>query len=148
MEERLKKFKKDFIKIQLCSGIFVFVWFYLLAYGYIDEKQWFRSGMVILGIIIVFSLLTLERTRKKQEETLRIMPMIISIKDTPESLKAERLVYNIIYVTLFAFGLTFVKNHILRLPACIMLALSTLFQSFANLTTHKIKYLEAKPEMP
>ena len=146
MEEKLNKFKRNFIIKQLCTGVFIFMWFYPLAFGLIDEKQWFTAGLIVLGVIIAISLLTVKRTKEKQKETLRIMPMIISIKDTVESLKKERLIYNVIYVIMFACGLTFVRSNILRLPSCIMLALSSLFMDFANLTTQKIKYLENKPE--
>ncbi|MBQ3008042.1 MAG: hypothetical protein IJD80_00505 [Oscillospiraceae bacterium] len=146
MEDRLKKFNRKFIATQFCTSTFIFVWFYLLAFGFIDEKLWFKAGIAIVIAIIICSCLTLNRMRKKKEETLRIMTMIISIKDSPESLKKERLIYNIAYVTMFAFGLTFVRNGIFRLPSCIILALSSLFQNFANLTSQKIEYLESKPE--
>ena len=146
MEERLNKFKRNFIIKQLCTGVFIFMWFYPLAFGLIDEKQWFTAGLIVLGVIIAISLLTVKRTKEKQKETLRIMPLIISIKDTFESLKKERTTYYIIDFVMFIFGFIFFKSGILRLPACISLALSCIFKEFQALTTQKIKYLENRPE--
>ena len=54
--------------------------------------------------------------------------------------------YLILAAFLFVFGFIFFKSGILRLPACISLALSCMFKEFQALTTQKIKYLESRPE--
>lgn len=146
MEERLNKFKRNFIIKRIFESVLIFLWIYPLAFGIIDEKQWFKAGIAVIAVLLISNLLTRKKIQQRKEETLRIMPMIISIKDTVESLKKERTTYYIIDFVMFVFGFIFFKSGILRLPACISLALSCMFKEFQALTTQKIKYLESRPE--
>ena len=143
-EKLLKKFKLKFILGHIAISSIFFIWVYTVTYGIISEKQFFTYGLIaaVISLILGFIENKIFGEKRKREE-LAVMPMIISIHDTVESLKKQRTVYNILYVLSFGFGFGLRGASVVFILLC---SISHLFSSFANLTTKKIKYIENKPE--
>lgn len=141
-EKLLKNFTIKFIAETVISCSVLFIWVYLFTYDILSAREWVISGLVGIAICLTIGYI-LNKGDKDRREMLRIMPMIISIHDTPESLKAERRILDILYVLSFGFG--FALRDI-SLIFVILWSLSFVFRRFSELTNEKIKYLENKPE--
>ena len=144
--DKEKLLKKLTIKFALeytfmCSA--VFVWMYAFSEGFISPKRWFISSLVIAVMCIGLSIALSSQNQKHRKEMLAIMPMIISIHDTVDSLKKQRNMLSVIQALMFGFGFAL---RIVNSMFLIISALSLRMAGFVDITNHKIKYLENNPE--
>ena len=143
-EKLLKKFIIKFVLEYtfMCSA--VFVWMYAFTEGFISPQRWFVSGLVI-AIVCIGLGMALARTygKKRKKEMLAIMPMIISIHDTVDGLKKQKRMLTVLQALMLGFGFALRTVHSMFL---VLAALSLMVVGFADITEHKIRYLENKPE--
>lgn len=143
-EKILKDFTIKFIAETVISCSVLFIWIFLFVYDIIDEKAWVISGIALIAAACAVSYFDKKINGKKNEKQLRrVMPMIISIKDTPESLKKDKDKLFWIGIASFSFGFAFRETSFIFI---VLMAMSNMFRKLEYLTGEKIKYLENKPE--
>jgi len=143
-EKLLKNFTIKFIAETVISCSVIFIWIFLFVYDIIDEKTWVASGIVLIATAGAVSYFNKKINGKKNERQLRqVMPMIISIKDTPESLKKDKDRFFWLGVAAFSFGFAFRETSFIFI---VIMSMSNMFRRLEYLTGEKIKYLKNKPE--
>ncbi|MBQ8603382.1 MAG: hypothetical protein IJ410_00865 [Oscillospiraceae bacterium] len=143
-EKMLKKYTIKMIAGHIFTGSVLFVWMYAFVYDIIDRSMWVKSGIVMIVVSIIFGWLDNKINGEKDKAELHsIMPLIISIHDTPESLEKEKKILSAIDLGSFVIGFSFREFSFIFI---VIMALGPLFRTLAGITNEKIKYLENKPE--
>lgn len=143
-EKLLKKYTIKMAAGQFFVCSILFVWMYTFVYDIIDRSLWIKIGIVMIVVSLILGWLDNKINGEKDKAELRsIMPLIISIKDTPESLEKERRILSAIDLGSFVIGFTFRDVSVIFI---IIMALGPFFRTLARITEEKIKYLESKPE--
>ena len=143
-EKLLKKFTIKFALEYtfMCSA--VFVWMYAFSEGFISPKRWFISSFVIAFLCLVIGYIdTKINGEKNRREELAVMPLIISIHDTVDGLKKQKVFFSVMQALMFGFGFAL---RIVNSMFLVIAALSLRMAGLVDITNHKIKYLENKPE--
>lgn len=143
-EKMLKKYITKFIIGNTVSASVFFIWIYLWATDVISNKIWIVSGIVMIVMSLTAGhFYNKKYGRRDKARLLRIMPLIISIHDTPDKLKKTKSVLTVLDVLSFGFGCGLAKY----IPVfSVLCPISFIFRQFSNITNEKIKYLESKPE--
>ncbi len=143
-EKLLKNFIIKFTVETVISCSVTFIWIFLFVYDIIDEKAWIISGIALIVAACAMSYFDKKINGKKNETQLkRVMPMIISIKDTPESLNKAKDKFFWLGILSFSFGFTLRETSFIFI---VLMSTSNMFRKLEYLTGEKIKYLENKPE--
>ena len=138
-EKMLKKWQIVTVSEWLFLTIWYFIVLYCIAYkpeivyNFVNYIMWFVFMCVVAFVF-----------QKIKPEQRRIMPMIISIHDTVEKLKKQRIILCII-----AFLLCFISHSAIRSSNIILIAIGSTWISVvfaSNLVKDKIDYLKEKPE--
>ena len=119
------------------------VWYFITIY-YIAYKPELRYNFVNIFMWYVLLISLAFILRKIKPEKRRIMPMIISIHDTVEKLKKQRIILLII-----GFILCYSTHLAVRRQNIIMMAIGSTWISVvlvANIVKDKIEYIKEKPE--
>lgn len=140
-EKMLKKWQV----LTLCEWFVLTCWYFItlcliafkpaVVYNIVNMFLWFCI-LCVVGFVF----------NKIKPEKRRIMPMIISIHNTVDKLKIQRIILIVIGFIL-CFSCHFVLNK--EQTNIIMLAVSSLWLVFiqlANLVKDKIEYIKEKPE--
>ena len=143
-EKLLKKYTIKMVVGHIFTCSVLFVWMYTFVYDVIDASLWVKSGIVMIVVSIIFGWLDNKINGEKNKAELRsIMPLIISIKDTPESLEKERKILSAIDLASFVIGFTFREASVIFIA---IMAIGPFFRTLARITEEKRKYVENKPE--
>ena len=143
-EKLLKKFiaKMAFGHIAVCS--IIFVWIFSYEYDFIDFGQFCKYGLTLFCVTVLFVIVhQVVFGEKEKKEKLAIMPLIISIHDTEEKLKKQRILFFVLYFISFLIGLSYKSDSVIFI---IIFSLAPFFNSMASLTKEKIEYIQNKPE--
>ena len=143
-EKLLKKFiaKMVFGHIAVCSTIFV--WIFSYDYGFIDFGQFCKYGLTLFCMSVLIAIVYyIVFGEKEKKEKLAIMPLIISIHDTEEKLKKQRIIFLVLYAVFFLVGLSYRSVSVIFI---VMFSLAPFFNSMASLTKEKLEYIQNKPE--
>ncbi len=138
-EKLLKKWQIVTIAEFMFLSIWYFVSLYYIAYkpevvyNFVNPFMWF---VLLCVVYFIFE--------KGKPEKRRIMPMIISILDTVEKLKKQRIILCII-----AFILCFISHFAARNQNIILMAIGSTWLPVvltSNIVKDKIAYIKEKPE--
>ena len=143
-EKLLKKFiaKMVFGHIAVCS--IIFVWIFSYDYGFIDFGQFCKYGLTLFCVTVLLAIVYYRVFgEKEKKEKLAIMPLIISIHDTEEKLKKQRIIFLVLYAVFFIIGFSYRSVSVVFI---IMFSLAPFFNSMASLTKEKLEYIQNKPE--
>ena len=138
-----EKLLKKWQIVTVSEWLFLTIWYFIVlyciackpefAYNLMNRSMWF---VVLFVVAFLFN--------KIKPEKRRIMPMIISIHDTVEKLKKQRIILCII-----AFLLCFISHSAIRSSNIILIAIGSTWIPVvfaSNLVKDKIDYLKEKPE--
>ena len=138
-EKMLKKWQA----ITLCEWLFTSAWYFITLYNIAFNPD-FRYNFVNMFMWFVLLCVFAFIFNKNKPEQRKIMPMIISIHDTVEKLKKQRIVLIVIGFILIFSGKRAVRNaNIILMAIC---STWIIFVFCANLLKEKIEYLKQKPE--
>ena len=138
-----EKLLKKWQIVTIAEFMFIGIWYFIticyiaykpeLAFNFVNLFMWY---VLLCVCAVVFW--------KIKPEKRRIMPMIISIHDTVEKLKKQRIVLCIISFILCCTSFTATRNQNIILMAISSTWISVMLIS--NIIKDKIDYLKEKPE--
>ena len=140
--DREKMLKKWQI-LTIIEWLFLSIWYFITIYN-IAYKPEVRYNFVNIFMWYVLFIVLAVILQKIKPEKRRIMPMIISIHDTVEKLKKQRIILLII-----GFILCYLAHLAVRRQNIIMMAICSTWTSVvlvASIVKDKIEYIKEKPE--
>ena len=140
--DREKMLKKWQI-LTIIECLFLSIWYFITIYNVAYKPElWYNFVNIFMWYVLLIALAVI--LRKIKPEKRRIMPMIISIHDTVEKLKKQRIILLII-----GFILCYSTHLAIRRQNIIMMAVSSTWVSVvlvASIVKDKIEYIKEKPE--
>ena len=138
-----EKLLKKWQIVTVSEWLFLTIWYFIILYC-IAYRPEFVYNLVSRSIWFVVMFVVAFVFNKIKPEKRKIMPMIISIHDTVEKLKKQRIILCVI-----AFLLCYISHSATRNSNIILMAIGSTWISVvfvSNLVKDKIDYLKEKPE--
>ena len=143
-EKLLKKFIAKMVIGHIVVSSVIFIWLFSYECKFINYGQFCKYGLTLFCVTVLLAIVYhIVFGKKEKKEKLAIMPLIISIHDTEEKLKKQKIIFFVLYAVFFLVGLSYRSVSVIFI---VMFSLAPFFNSMASLTKEKLEYIQNKPE--